>query len=143
MPNVEIRVDGLADLRRALKRMENLEATADLRAGLKRAADEVAQDAKGRVPSRTGRAASTIRATSGGNRAYVVEGKAAVPYVGWLDFGSRTPRLGNPRTVGPWAGSGKGPAKGRFIYPAIDAREAQVVQLVEHAVSEALRQAGL
>lgn len=123
--------------------MGELENRAELRDGLKRAADVVARDARSRVPSRTGRAASSIRATAGGNRAFVVEGKAAVPYAGWLDFGSRTPRVGNPRTVGPWTGSGKGPAKGRFIYPALDARERQVVSLVEHAVSEALRKAGL
>lgn len=143
MPNVEIRIDGLADLRRTLKRMENVEASVDLRTGLKRAADEVAQDAKGRLPSRTGAARSSLRATSGGNRAYVAGGGARVPYYGWLDFGSRNPQLGNPRSVGPWAGSGKGPDKGRAIYPAIDARETEVVRLVEHAVSEALRKAGL
>lgn len=123
--------------------MENVEASNDLRDGLKRAANEVAQEAKGRVPSRTGRTASSIRATAGGNRAYVVGGRAAIPHYGWLDFGGRTPRLGNPRSVGPWAGSGTGPAKGRFIFPALDAKERQVVSLVEHAVSEALRKAGL
>lgn len=123
--------------------MENLEAASDLRHGLKRAADEVAQDAKGRVPVRSGAARDSVRAVSGGNRAYVVGGKAQVPYYGWLDFGGRSPVIGNPRSVGPWKGSGTGPDKGRFIYTALDARERQVVDLVEHAVSEALRKAGL
>ena len=143
MPNVEIRVEGLAGLRRALKEAEQIERRNELRDGLKAAADAVAKDAKRRVPVRSGAARDSLRATAGGNRAYVVGGKARVPYYGWLDFGSRSPVQGNPRSRGPWAGSGTGPAKGRFIYPALDAREAQVVRLVEHAVSEVLRKAGL
>lgn len=111
----------------------------ELRAGLKAAADVVAQDAKRRVPSRSGAARGSLRATAGGNRAFVVGGKARVPYYGWLDFGTRNPRSGQPRSVGPWAGSGTGPSKGRFIYAAIDARERDVARLVEEAVSAALR----
>lgn len=143
MPNIEIRVDGLAELRRALRQMENLEASNDLRDGLKRAADSVAQEAKSRVPVRSGAARDSVRATAGGNRAYVAGGKARVPYYGWLDFGSRRPILGNPRSRGPWAGSGTGPQNGRFIYPALDNREREVTALVADAVSEALRKAGL
>ena len=137
-----VRVEGLAELRRALRTAERLEDLTELRVGLKRAADVVAQDAKGRVPSRSGAAAGSIRATSGGNRAYVAGGKKAVPYYGWLDFGGRTPISGRSRSVGPWAGVGGGPVKGRFIYPAIDAKEAQVVDLVADACETALRRAG-
>lgn len=140
---VEIRVEGLAELRRALARAEQIDTRNELRDGLKRAADEVAQEAKRRIPRRSGRTASSVRATAGGNRAYVVGGRATVPHYGWLDFGSRRPNTGNPRSVGPWSGSGKGPDGGRFIYPALDDREGQVVRLVTHAVSEVLRKAGL
>jgi phage gpG-like protein len=138
----EIRVEGLAELRRALKRVDNLDAGNDLRDGLKHAADVVARDAQGRIPSRTGRARGSVRATAGGNRAFVVGGKANVPYYGWLDFGGRTPKTGNARSVGPWAGAGGGPSEGRFIYPALDARERQVTEAIADSVSKALRQAG-
>lgn len=141
--SVEIRVDGLAELRKALTRIGDLESRGDLRDGLKDAADVVAKEARDRMPSGTGRAKGSVRATAGGNKAYIRGGRASVPYYGWLDFGSRTPKTGNPRDVGPWKGSGKGPRKGRYIYPALDARERQVVELIEHAVSEALRKAGL
>lgn len=133
-----LKVEGLAELRRALKGAERMDDRKELAAGLKAAADVVAQDAKSRVPSVTGRARGAIRATSGGNRAFVVGGKASVPYYGWLDFGGRTPVTGNPRSRGPWAGSGTGPTKGRFIYPAFDARDNEVAHLVAEAVERAL-----
>ncbi len=142
MANVALKVEGLAELRKALKAAGRMDSRKELAVGLKAAAGVVARDAQGRVPSRTGRARGAIRATSGGNRAYVVEGKTAVPYVAWLDFGSRTPITGNPRSRGPWAGSGKGPAGGRFIYPALDARALEVAALVGQAVERALDDIG-
>lgn len=137
-----LKVEGLAELRRALGKIEPVEAKTELRDGLKRAADLVARDAQGRVPSRTGRARASLRAVSGGNRAYVVGGKASVPYYGWLDFGGRRPITGNPRSVGPWAGSGRGPIGGRAIYPAFEARQDEVVSLVEDALAKALTDLG-
>jgi hypothetical protein len=133
----------LADLRRALRKAEQVDNLGQLRDGLKKAANIVADDAKSRVPVRSGAARGSLRATAGGNRAYVVGGKAKVPYYGWLDFGSRSPRTGNPRSVGPWAGSGTGPAKGRFIYAALDDRERQVVEAVSDAVNDALNRLDL
>jgi hypothetical protein len=139
--SVEIRVYGLAELRRDLRRAG--EDLGDLRDGLRAAADVVARDARSRVPVRSGRARDSVRATAGGNRAYVVGGRATVPYYGWLDFGSRRPRAGRPRSVGPWAGSGQGPDRGRFIYAALDANERQVVDLISEAVNEALNRLDL
>lgn len=144
MGQPSIRVEGLKELRRDLKRAEQMDDLKELRVGLKKAADVVAQDARGRVPvGATGRARGSVRATAGGNRAFVVGGKAKVPYYGFLDFGSRNPKDGRPRSVGPWVKSGKGPHKGRFIYPALDAKEHQVVELVSKAVSDALNKLGL
>ena len=142
MPAAEIRVEGLASLRRSLSRLDSLDASKELSAGLKAAAQVVAEDAKRRVPVRSGKARGSVRAVSGGNRAFVVGGKAKVPYYAWLDFGSRNPRDDNPPGVGPWTRSGKGPSKGRFIYPALDAREREVVRLVGVAVGRAIDKSG-
>lgn len=139
----EIRVEGLAELRRALRKAEQVDDLTELRVALKRAAGVVASDAQARVPSRSGKARGAIRAVSGGNKAFVVGGKKKVPYYAWLDFGSRTPQSGQPRSVGPWSGSGAGPSKGRFIYPAIDAKRPEVVDLVGDAVEQALKRLGL
>lgn len=142
MAQPQIRVEGLAELRRALAQIDRIDTRNELRDGLKRAAEIVASEARSRVPSRTGRTAASVRAVSRGNRADVVGGKAKVPYYGWLDFGTRTPVTGNARSVGPWSGSGKGPPKGRFIYPAIDAKERQVVDAITDSITEAVRKAG-
>jgi hypothetical protein len=138
-----VHVSGIAELRRALRQAQDLENLREFREGLKAAADIVAQEAKTRVPNRTGRAAGSIRATAGGNKAYVQGGKKAVPYYGWLDFGSRSPVHGNPRSVGPWSGSGTGPAKGRFIFPALEAKQDDVRDAVEKGVDAMNKKVGL
>ena len=142
MPRPEIRVTGLADLRRDLRRAGDMENLRELREGLRDAADVVAQEARTRVPVRSGAARDSIRATAGGNTAYVKGGKARVPHYSWLDFGSRTPNRGNPRSVGPWSGTGAGPTGGRFIYPAIDAKEREVTAAVATALDIATRKVG-
>lgn len=140
--SAEIRVEGLAELRRALRKMEQIDDLGVLRDGLKKAAGIAADEAKRLASPFSSRAAASIRPVSGGNRAFVVGGKARLPWYGWGDFGSRTPVSGNPRSVGPWARSGHGPSKGRWIYPAIENKERQVVGAVEDAVGQALRSAG-
>ena len=134
---------GLAELRRDLRRAEDAEGLRELREGLRGAANIVVRDAKGRVQSRSGRLRDSIRATMSGNRAFVVGGKARVPYYGWYDFGSRTPHRGRPRSVGPWAGTGAGPRDGRLIYPAIKANNRRIAQEVARALDRALRRLDL
>lgn len=141
MAGAEIQVTGFRDLKRALKNTAP-ETRKQLGAELKAVAETVAADARQRVPSRSGRAAASIRATGGVSGAYIVGGKKSVPYYSWLDFGSRTPVSGNPRKRGPWFRSGRGPTKGRFIYPAIDARRERIRDAVAHAVEKAAHKAG-
>ena len=141
---VEVRIEGLAGLRKALRQAEHLDDLGELRDGLKAAAGIVATDAKSRVPvGGTGKARDSLRATAGGNRAYVVGGKASVPYYGWLDFGSRNPVSGRPRKVGPWKKSGRGPLNGRFIYAALDDKRDEVVARVAEALAQFEKEAGL
>lgn len=137
--NAGVRIDqaSLKALMSALKKAD-AELQKELKRELKGAANIVASAAKGKVPSRSGRAAGSIRSGGTARGAYVQGGKASVPYYGWLDFGSRTPRLGNPRSVGPWAGSGKGPHKGRFIYPALEDKRSEVHAAVRDAVSKSI-----
>lgn len=138
-----VRVHGLAELRRDLRRAEDTEGLHELREGLRDAAQIVARDAQGRVQSKTGRLRDSIRPVMSGNRAFVVGGKARVPYYGWYDFGSRTPRKGQPRRVGPWQNTGRGPRDGRLIYPAIKANNRRIAREVERALDRALRRLDL
>lgn len=143
MVAAQIRVDGLAALRRDLTRAGQIEARNDLRDGLKAAAAIGAAEGARLASAFSSTAAATIRPRAGGNKAFIVGGKAKLPWYGWADFGSRTPVQGNPRSVGPWKGSGAGPAKGRFIYPAIDNKERAMTEVVADAVTQALRKLDL
>lgn len=140
--DVGVEVSGLKELRKALRDADPALAK-ELSRRLKTAADMVATDAKGRVPVQSGRARGSIRPSVSGNKAYVVGGKAKVPYYGWLDFGSRRPTTGNLRSRGPWAGSGRGPKEGRFIYPAIRANSRKLRDLVADAVDDMKRKVDL
>lgn len=140
--NAGIEANGLGAFRRDLKRIDP-ELDKTLRDDLLAIGQEIASQAAGRVPRRSGRAAGSIRAGVSGKKAYVAGGKKTVPYYGWLDFGSRTPKRGQPRSTGPWAKSGAGPKKGRFIYPTIEDNrpkiEKKAVEAFEKAVDEALK----
>ena len=139
MARAEIHVEGLKETAAAFRKVEKLST---LSRELKKVADKVANDARAKVPSKSGTAAESIRSRSAAGTASVVGGKKSVPYYGWLDFGSRDPKYGNPRNIGPWTGSGRGPAKGRFIYPAIDENLDYIHDAAVKAVDNASREAG-
>ena len=88
------------------------------------------------VPRRSGRAANSVRATSGGNTLYINAGNAKAPYFGWLDFG------------GELRGRGRGRAqtisrpvlkRGRYVYPGIDASQARLAEAAGRAVDRIIR----
>lgn len=133
-----VQVYGLKELRRDLKAVGDIEGLAQLRDGLKAAAEIGASEARSLASVFSDRAAQTIRPTAGGNKAYIAGGKASLPWYGWADFGSRTPISGAPRSVGPWAHSGRGPRHGRFIYEAIDRESERIADAVRDGVDRAL-----
>ena len=118
MAPVGVQVVGLKEFRRSIAHLP--EVKTELRNDMLTVGKKIAADAATHVPSKTGRARSTIRVGVSGNQAYVAGGKQRVPYYGWLDFGSRTAKTGQPRSVGPWAKTGAGPKQGRYLYPAIE-----------------------
>lgn len=124
MANAGIQVEGLKELRRSIARLP--EVKNGLRQDFLEIGKKIAKDAAAAVPEESGRAKGSLRAGVSGNNAYIAGGKQSVPYFGWLDFGSRNPVSGRARTVGPWKKSGKGPKKGRFIYPAIAKNEKEI-----------------
>ena len=135
-----VRVEGLKELRRALNKIDPA-LTKQLRGSLKAIGDEVAADAKREVPVKSGRARDSIRSGVSGNNAYVAGGKKKVPYYGWLDFGSRNARRGQPRSVGPWARSGSGPKGGRFIYRSVERNRTMIRRRATDAMEQAKQEA--
>lgn len=138
--NAGVEVDGLKAFRRDLNKIDP-ELTKSLRSELIDIGRDVASDAAGRVPSRSGRAKASIKSGASGNNAYVAGGKKTVPYYGWLDFGSRDPRYGQPLSAGPWKGSGPGPSKGRFLYPAVQENRSKILAKAQTAFDKAAGEA--
>lgn len=86
-----IKIDGLAAFSRNLKKLDN-ELPKALRIAMNGAANLVVNDARPRVPRRTGRAQSTIKARSTRTAVRVAMGGTKAPYMPWLDFGGRVGR---------------------------------------------------
>lgn len=110
-----VAVEGLAELRRALKTVD-AELPKELRRSFLAVGTRIADDARRTVPVRSGRAARSVKAGVSGNTAYVQGGRKTVPYYGWLDFGGQLPskRSGKrARAVRPRI------KEGRYLYPAI------------------------
>ena len=133
----EVQIGGLKALRAGLKKIDP-QLQKDLRNDLLPVANRVADTARARVPSKSGRTAASIRGGVSGNNAYVQGGRKTVRHFGWLDFGRRTPVLGNARSVGPWAKSGAGPARGRIMYPAIDERRDDIETSAAEAIDRVI-----
>ena len=86
-------------------------------------AKAVASDARARVPHRSGRAQASYRSSG----AAVLWGDG-VPYVPWLEFGGKVGRkdsVSRPYT-----------RKGRYVYPAIAERMAEIEERVDDLISQ-------
>jgi hypothetical protein len=137
----KVEIVGWADFKRDLKTFP-ADVQKAFAVEMKDVAEIVARAAAVKVPSKSGNAISSIRSKGTLTGASVAEGGSIAPYMQWLDFGSRTPRTGNSRAEGPWRGSGAGPKGGRFIYPAIEDKQADIMEAAGKAVDKAARGAG-
>ena len=133
-----VHVEGLKELRAALGQVDK-QLPKNLRGKLKVIGDKVAVKTRAKMPHRTGRAASSVKAGVSGNTAYVQEGKSAVPYVGWLDYGGRLSPSGRrhntqarPRVKG-----------GRYLYPTIHEMQPETERAAAEAFDETARELGL
>jgi hypothetical protein len=136
MAELGIQVKGLREFGTALDNLpEEIDKT--LKTELTAVAETVVVGARGRMPSDSGHARGSLTAGVQGVWPAVTGGGSLAPYYGWLDFGSRTPRRGQPRRRGPWANSGKGPTGGRFIYPEIEAEKDEFVKAANAAFDKA------
>lgn len=133
-----VHVEGLKELRRALGQVDK-QLPKNLRGRLKRIGDKVADRARQRMPKRSGRAASSVKAGVSGNNAYVQTGKKTVPYAAWLDFG------GTLRPSGQRRGLQVRPRipGGRYLYPAIEQMRPQTEREAREAFEETARELGL
>ena len=116
---------------------------------LKEVATLVASEVAGRVPVRSGRAASSVRALATQESASVAAGGAKAPYYAFLDFGGSTGRghvsgaADSGSVKREWYGAGgSGSGEGRYLYPAIRDMSDVIARETGEAIHEALHDAG-
>jgi hypothetical protein len=132
-----IRIDGLKEFQRNLKKMDS-ELPKGLRLAANSAAKIVVDDAVPRIPvgpGKGGHAASSVKAASTRTAARVSEGGNKFPYMPWLDFGG---------AVGPKKTS-KRPflRAGRYVWKAYADNDELVQQQLVDALTEVAKAAGL
>lgn len=128
-----IRIHGLKDLQAALKAADG-ESQKQLRVAMNKAAEIVVDDARRRVPSRTGRLRASYRAQSGQRDAKVVAGSTRVPYAGWMEWGGsvgRNKSVKRPRV-----------SESRYMGAAFKANYKTIVARLEEAIVDVARNAG-
>lgn len=115
-----IRVEGLTELRRAIRAAEDDVGRDELKATHLDAARIVADESERLVPRRSGLLASSIRAAGQQAKAVVRAGYKRIPYVGPIHFG--------------WPGHNIAPQP--FIYDALDRRADEVVEAYQRRVDK-------
>jgi len=116
--NNAIRVEGIRELQRELRKLEDKDLKNALKDANRQAAQVVSDEAQNTVPRLTGHLARSIRAGGGNREAVVRAGGARVPYAGPIHFGWRA------RNITPQP----------FMYQAQDKRRAEVIRTYEQAM---------
>jgi hypothetical protein len=128
-----MKVDGIRDLQKALREVDR-DLPKQLAAGLAEASEIVAGVARAKVPTRSGRAATSIKVKKQQRGAALAVGGSKAPYYGWLDFGGKVGRnKANRRPFIPG---------GRYVYPSLREKDAEVKAKVDEVLERLARLAG-
>ena len=118
-----VAVEGLDELRRELRKLDDAGLTDQLKDANKKVADLVVARAQGRASTGMERkAAGSLRSSRQAARAQVVGGSVKVPFFGGAEFGSL-----RYRQFKAWTGSNS--QSGYFLYPAIREATDDIVEL--------------
>lgn len=131
----KIEVTGLRDFQRQLKAMD-AGLPKQLRLALNEAAKVVIDYAQPRIPSRTGRAAASLKARSSQRQARIGVGGNRAPYYPWLDFGGEGRVKGRP-AARPFIKSG------RYVYKGLEVKRDRVTEIMSAALTQLAKDAGL
>lgn len=135
MPIVDaVEIEGFRQLRTALRALGS-EAPKALRVAGNQAAQLVVDNARPRVPRRSGKAAGSIKARSTQIATKIASGGRAAPYMPWLDYGGRVGV--NDTAVRPFI------ADGRYVYPAYRAVKPEFSRVLNEAVRKIAADAGV
>lgn len=131
----KVEITGLREFQKALKQTET-GLPKMLRLVLNDAADVIVAYAKPKIPTRTGRARSSLKPRSSQRAVRIAVGGGKAPYYPWLDFGGEGRRRGRPASRPFISG-------GRYLYPALAARSDDVTKIMETGLAQLAKDAGL
>jgi hypothetical protein len=130
----KVGVEGLSRLSRSLKQVSS-DAPKALRVALNGAADFLIAEARPLIPSLTGAARASLKASSTRTAVRVSEGGPKAPYMPWLDYGGKT---GPNRSVErPFR------KEGRYLYPTLRKSNDEFSDLLSSAIVGVAEGAGL
>lgn len=127
-----IKVQGLTEFTRNLRTLDRSLPKA-LRVAFNEAANVVVDDARQRIPSRSGKARASVRAKSSQTASRVSGGGKRVAYYPWLDYGGRRRGAGGRPYL----------KEGRYVYAAYYRNKDKYAVFVERALIDVARQAGI
>lgn len=131
---VRVSVEGLTELNRSLRRLDN-EAPKALRLALNSSADELVRKIQMQIPRRKGKAANSVKTASTRTEVRIRFGGPRAPYYPWLDFGGRTGKL--KKTVRPFY------REGRYIYPTLRRERGSFETALTNALANLVQEVGL
>lgn len=135
-----VRVEGLDELRRVLRRVADKELTAALKEVHHAAARVVVDKALPNVPVRTGRLKRSVRALGSQRSGRAVAGSARVPYAGAIHFGRKKGNVGSP----PGNHSGPNKVDGRpFLWDAIQSSTPEIERVAAVEYEKVFARIGL
>lgn len=135
-----VKIQGLRQFVKGLKDMDSDLAKA-VRLAFNEAADIVADDARPRIPRRSGRARGSLKVASTQKLARVRAGGNRAPYYPWLDFGGQ---------IGARAGKARGQRgrrpflkDGRYVYRSYDRKRPEFIEAMRDGLVKVARDAGV
>lgn len=131
----KIKVDGLAQLSRAVRKIDP-EAAKQLRLVGNDAADLLITKTRPLIPYVTGAAQASLKAQSTRTSARIRIGGRKAPYEPWLDFGGQGRRRGRP-AARPFIPGG------RYLYPTLAKNKPEIEKLLNMGIVLVARNAGL
>jgi hypothetical protein len=131
---VKVEVTGLKEFNRSLKSLDS-DLPKATRIALNGCADFLIAQTRPQIPRRTGRAANSLKARSTRTSVRIGVGGRQAPYYPWLDFGGR---VGRAKSVHrPFY------TEGRYLYPTLRKNRDEFTKIMEGAILEVARSAGL
>lgn len=134
MPGSPIRVEGLDDMRKALRAIDK-NLGKGLRTALNTASSFLISKAQPLIPRKSGKAAASLKARSSQNLVRIAVGGKKAPYYPWLDYGGNVGV--NDSAHRPFL------KDGRYLYPTLSLYRADFDTILSDSLDDVARDAGL